>query len=169
MLRSGRVLPALIGASRARDHLVAGLQALRRDDVATLAIDVAQQRDVRGAVGIVFDPLHARRDAFLVALEVDQAVMLLVATTDVTGGDATVVVTATAVALRLEQRRMRRALVQAGRHHADHRATAGRGGFECHQCHGLVPQAEAVITSIDWPSASVTYAFASHRDDPGDS
>src|SRR5690606_1713902 len=28
-----------------------------------------------------------------------------------------------------------------------------------HQCHGLVPQAEAIITSIDWPSASVTYAF----------
>src|SRR3546814_2172782 len=60
----------------ARDHLVAGLQALGRDDVATLAIDVAQQRNVRGAVGIVFDPLHARRDAFLVALEVDDSVML---------------------------------------------------------------------------------------------
>src|SRR3546814_6753786 len=45
--------------------------------------DLAQQRNVRGAVGIVFDPLHARRDTFLVALEVDDVVMLLVATADV--------------------------------------------------------------------------------------
>src|SRR3546814_347196 len=96
----------------ARDHLVAGLQALGRDDVATLAIDVAQQRNVRGAVGIVFDPLHARRDAFLVALEVDDAVMLLVATADVAGGDPAVVVAATGPALLLEQGRMRRTLVQ---------------------------------------------------------
>src|SRR4029079_14567376 len=49
-----------------RDHLLAGLQALGRDDVAALAVDVAQQRDVPGTVRIVFDPLHARRDAFLV-------------------------------------------------------------------------------------------------------
>ena len=125
MLRSGSVLPALIGASRARDHLVAGLQALRRDDVAALAVDIAQQRDVRGAVRVVFDPLDARRDAFLVALEVDDAVVLLVATTDVAGGDAAVVVAATAVALLLQQRSMRRALVQPGREHADHRTTAG--------------------------------------------
>ena len=53
-------------------------------------------------------------DAFLVALEVDHAVMLLVATADVAGGDAAVVVAATGLALLLEQRRMRRALVQAG-------------------------------------------------------
>ena len=96
----------------ARDHLVAGLQALRRDDVAALAVDVAQQRDVRGAVRIVFDALDARRNAFLVALEVDDAVMLLVTTADVAGGDAAVVVTATGLALRLDQRRVRRALVQ---------------------------------------------------------
>src|SRR5690606_11046636 len=113
----------------ARDHLVPGLQALGRDDVAALAVDVAQQRDVRGAVGVVLDPLHARRDAFLVALEVDDAVMLLVATADVAGGDAAVVVAATGPALLLEQRRVRRTLVQVGRHHADHRATAGGGGL----------------------------------------
>ena len=115
MLRSGRRVAGLDRRIRAGDHLVAGLQALRRDDVAALAVDVAQQRDVRGAVRIVLDALDARRDAFLVALEVDQAVMLLVATTDVAGGDAAVVVTATGLALRLEQRRMRRALVQVGR------------------------------------------------------
>src|SRR3546814_144701 len=118
--------------------LVAGLQALGRDDVATLAIDVAQQRNVRGAVGIVFDPLHARRDAFLVALEVDDSVMLLVATADVAGGDPAVVVAATGPALLLEQGRMRRTLVQVGRDHAHRAAAAGGSWFECHQWHRSV-------------------------------
>jgi hypothetical protein len=142
----------------ARDHLVAGLQALRRDDVAALAVDVAQQRDVRGAVRIVFDALDAGRDAFLVALEVDDAVVLLVATTDVTGGDAAVVVAAAGLALLLDQRRVRRALVQVRRHHADHRAAAGRGGLEFINAMGG-SSGLGVMTSIDWPSASVTYAL----------
>ena len=93
-------------------------------------IDVAQQRDVRGAVGIVFDPLHARRNAFLVALEVDDAVMLLVATADVAGGDAAVVVAAAALALLLDQRFQRAALVQAGGGDAHHGAAARRGRLE---------------------------------------
>ncbi len=63
-----------------------------------------------GTVRIVFNPLHTRRNAFLVALEVDDAVVLLVATTDVTHGDAAVVVTTTGLALRVEQRRVRCAL-----------------------------------------------------------
>ena len=58
------------------------LQALGGDDVAALAVGIAQQRDVRGAVRVVFDPLDARRNAFLVALEVDDAVVLLVTTAD---------------------------------------------------------------------------------------
>src|SRR5690606_11050631 len=120
----------------ARDHLVARLQALGGDDVAALAVDIAQQRDVRGAVGVVLDPLHARRDAFLVALEVDDAVMLLVATAHVTGGDATVVVTATGLALRFDERRVRGSLVQVGRHNADRAAATGGRGLELHQWHG---------------------------------
>src|SRR5690606_18813721 len=103
----------------AGDHLVAGLQPLGRDDVAALAVGIAQQGDVRGAVRVVFDPLHTRHDPFLVALEVDQAVVLLVATTHVPGGDAAVVVAAAGLALLFNQRRVRRTLVQLGRDHAD--------------------------------------------------
>src|SRR5690606_8269095 len=88
----------------ASNHLITGLQPLRGDDVATLAIDIAQQRDMRRAIRIVFDPLHARRNAFLVTLEVDDTVMLLVTTTDVTGGDAAMVVAATSLALLFDQR-----------------------------------------------------------------
>src|SRR5690554_8127101 len=110
---------------RTGHHLVAGLQALGGDDVAALAVDVNQQRDVRGAVGVVLDPLHARRDAFLVALEVDDPVVLLVATADVAGGDAPVVVAATGAALLLQQRRVGLTLVQIGRDHADRGAASG--------------------------------------------
>src|SRR6185312_16172839 len=39
----------------ARHQLIADLRALGRDDVAALAVDVAQERDVRRAVRIVFD------------------------------------------------------------------------------------------------------------------
>src|SRR3546814_2369487 len=85
-----------------------------------------------------YTTLFLSRDAFLVALEVDDAVMLLVATADVAGGDPAVVVAATGPALLLEQGRMRRALVQVGRDHAHRAAAAGGSGFECHQWHRSV-------------------------------
>src|SRR5258705_13452902 len=50
-----------------RDHRVADVQALRRQDVALLAVAVVQQHDARGPVGIVLDPRDARRNADLVA------------------------------------------------------------------------------------------------------
>src|SRR5690606_35645263 len=128
------------GADRgvgARDHLVARLRARRGDDVTALAVGVAQAGDVGGAVRVVLDPLDARRDAFLVALEVDQAVMVLVAATDVAGGDAAVVVAAAGLALLLDQRGVRRTLVQVRRDHADRGAAAGGSGLELHQWHGI--------------------------------
>src|SRR3546814_1203114 len=67
-------------------------------------------------------------------------------------------VAATGVGLALDQRRMRAALVQIRGDHTHHGAAARRSGFECHQCHGILPQALA-ITSIVWPSAKRTYAL----------
>src|SRR3954469_21596757 len=55
------------------------LQQPRREDVALLAVGVVQQRDARGAVGVVLDVRDRRRDAVLVgATEVDHAVGALV-------------------------------------------------------------------------------------------
>jgi len=54
---------------------------------------------MRGAVRVIFNALDTAGDAFLVALEVDQAVSLLMTTALVTGGDTAVVVAATGVAL----------------------------------------------------------------------
>ena len=112
MLRIGSVLPALIGASAPRQQRCADFQAARGDDVAALAVGVAHQRDVGGAVRVVLDALDLGRDAVLVAHEVDHAVVVLVTTALVTDRDVAVVVAARVLQLRLEQRRFRLALVQ---------------------------------------------------------
>src|SRR5690606_5794701 len=107
------------------------------------------------AVRIVLDTFDAAGDVFLVALEVDDAVMLLRAAALVARRDAPVVVAASGLRLRLSQRRVRRTLVQAGRDDAHDGATSGGSGFDGNQCHGLLPQARAV-TSMVWPSARRT-------------
>ena len=88
---------------------VALRQSLRRDDVALLAVEVVQQRDVRGAVGVVLDVRDLGVDAVLVvATEVDDAVGALVATALVPGGDAAVRVAAALAVQRANQRLLRR-------------------------------------------------------------
>jgi ribosomal protein L4 len=79
----------------------------------------------RGAVGIVLDALDPAGHAFLVALEVDDAVVLLVPAATVAHGDAPEVVAATGLGLDFGQRRVGVALVQPckGRH-ANHAAAA---------------------------------------------
>src|SRR5687768_6735692 len=141
----------------ARHQLVADGDALGSDDVAALAIGIAQQRDVRGAVGIVLDALDAAGDAFLVALEIDQAVVLLVATTGMTDRDPTMVVATAGLALRLNQRSVRRTLVQV-RVDDPHLGTAARRSrLVIHQCHDLTTYLQALaITSMLWPSARRT-------------
>ena len=62
----------------ARHHGVADGQALRRQDVGQLAVLVLDQRDEGGAVGIVFQTLDRRGLVELAALEIDQAIALLV-------------------------------------------------------------------------------------------
>ncbi len=78
------------------DQLVASNNAFRGDDVTTLAVCIAQQGDVSSTVRVVFDTLDGGWDAiFVVATEVNQTVMLLMTTTNVTSGDAAIVVTTT--------------------------------------------------------------------------
>ena len=96
-------------------QLGANLHALRRNDVAAFAVGVAQQRDVSGAVRVVFDPFDAAHDTVLVAPEVHHAVVMLVTTALVTGRDVTVVVTTGILLLLFEQRCIRRTLVKIRR------------------------------------------------------
>jgi hypothetical protein len=148
MLLSGSVLPTRIGASRPAITWSPILQALRRDDVTALTVDVAQQRDVRGAVRIVFDALDAGGDADLVALEVDDAVMLLVATTDVTRGDAAVVVAATVLPCFSTRPRAARPCAGPASPRGPALRRPAEVGLKCHQCHGSILR--------PWPSRRST-------------
>ena len=68
----------------ARLNNVADLQAVRSEDVALLTVGVVQQGNTAGTVRVVLNGRDLGRHAVLVALEVDDAVLLLVSTTTVT-------------------------------------------------------------------------------------
>src|SRR6187431_2791173 len=104
-------------------------QLVRRDDVALLAVHVVEQRDACGAVGVVLDVSDLGVHAVLViATEVDDAVLALVATADVAGGDATLVVATTGLGQRAEERLLRRRSGDLGEvGHRRAAATRGRG------------------------------------------
>jgi hypothetical protein len=90
---------------------------------------------VRAAVRIVLQALDLGRDTVLVALEVDDPVMLLVPAAVMARGDVAVVVAAGLARLCVEQRVDRAPLVQTGRDDLDVAAPAGGGGFELYECH----------------------------------
>src|ERR1700722_1979136 len=90
---------------RAVLHAVTLLEPLRGQDVALLAVRVVQQRDARGAVGVVLDVRDLGRDAVLVVPpEVDQPVGALVAAALVPDGDPPVDVPAALAVQRADQR-----------------------------------------------------------------
>ena len=66
---------------------VTDLQAVRQEHVALLAVAVEEQPDPGGAVRVVLDRREARRHAELVALEVDPAVVLLLAAAAMADGE----------------------------------------------------------------------------------
>ena len=105
------------------------------DDVTALAIGVAKKSDVGGAVRIILKTLYLGRNAVLVALEVDQTIMLLVPTTLVTGRDTAVVVPAGVLRLAFDQTGERLALVQICVDDLDNGTTAGGGRLYFDECH----------------------------------
>ena len=56
-----------------------------------------------GAIGIVFQALNRCGNGIFCALEIDHAIMLLVTTTNMTGGNPALVVTATSFDFFLQQ------------------------------------------------------------------
>ncbi len=83
--------------------LVAGLQADRSEDVALLAVLVLDESDERGAVRVVLQAQNGGGMSILVALEVDDAVLLLVAAAVMANGDAAVAVAAGILLLAFQQ------------------------------------------------------------------
>ena len=120
----------------AGDHLVADGEALRRDDVGLLAVGVFDQRDEAGAVRIVLQPLDLADDVELAALEVDDAVRLLVAAAAEAHGDAAGVVAAALLGLADGQSLDRLALVEIAAIDDRELAKARRGRLVCLESHG---------------------------------
>src|SRR5262249_49369023 len=91
----------------AADHLVVRLEPFRGEDVGLLAVGVLQQRNTGGAVRVVLDGDDRGPDAVLAALEVDDAVLPLVAAAAEAGADDALVVAAALLGVRLQQRLLR--------------------------------------------------------------
>ena len=115
MLRSGRVLPGLIGESEPLINLHANGRTLGRNNITTLAVGIAQQGQMRAAIWIIFQTFDFRRNTILVATEINDTIMLLVATTLMTNRNAAMMVTASISRLAFQQRCVRRTLVQVRR------------------------------------------------------
>src|SRR5690606_7470019 len=88
-----RVADLDVGLRPGFDH-IAHLETLRRDDVALLAVDVVDERDVRRPVRVVFDRGNFAGNAVLVALEIDDAVFAFMPAALVAGRDFALVVAA---------------------------------------------------------------------------
>src|SRR2546423_2660504 len=106
-LRAGRdvlereaVADAGLGVGSGDDG-VADPQVLRRDDVALFAVLIEKECEARGAVRVVLDCLHRGGDPILVALEVHQPVIPLLAAAAVARGHAALRVSAGVAQLAL--------------------------------------------------------------------
>src|SRR4029079_13011685 len=82
---------------------VAAAQAVGQEHVALLAVAVVEQADPGGPVRVVLDGGDARRHAGLCGLEVEPAIVRLLAAAAMAHGEAALVVPAGAALLGLEQ------------------------------------------------------------------
>ena len=124
-----------VGALAGNDH-IAHIQAVGGQDIALLAVFILDQGDVRGTVGIVFDGQHGSGHIQLLALEIDDAVFLLVAAAMVTDGDAAIAVAAGVFLQRLQQALLRLDLAQStvvGHRHLTAGRRRGLKGFDRHR------------------------------------
>ena len=112
-----------------------GLQADRSQDVALLAVLILDQGDVGAAVGVILQAEHGG-GADLVALEVDDAVLALVAAAAMADGDAAIAVAAGALLQRLGQAGLGLGLLVDAVETGDRHLTAGGSrrlkGFDRH-------------------------------------
>jgi len=91
------------------------------------------------AVRIVFQPFDLGGNVILVALEVDQPIMLFVAAPLMPGSNTAHVVATTLAGLLFEQGSVRPALVQIGIDDLYHETPAGRSRFGLDDWHGILP------------------------------
>ena len=119
------------------DHLVAGLQALRGQDIGQLAVGILHQSDEGGAVRIVFQPLDHADHVELATLEVDLAVQTLGAAAAEADSDTATAAPTAGLGQTLDEGLLRTALVELGLVDQHQAATAGRSRIELFQGHRI--------------------------------
>ena len=82
---------------------------------------------MRTAIRIVLDPLDLALNIILVATKIDDAITALVASAAMSRRDPAIIVTPARTRLFLDQRLVRRTLVQLRRIDLDRKTAAGRG------------------------------------------
>ena len=150
-----------IGAGGGLDG-VTDIQADRGENVAALAVGVLNESDERAAVGVVLKADNSRGVLKLVALEVDNAVLLAVAAALVAHGDAAVAVAACVLLENLGEVLLRLDMLVNSVEAGDSHLSAGRRGrsvsFNRHS--SLPPYAMPSKSSMFLESAlSLTTAF----------
>src|SRR5690606_31494136 len=120
-------VPRLRLRFRSADDRGADLDLVGGEDVALLAVEVVQKRDVGAAVRVVLDRRHLGRHAFLLATpEIDDAVAPLVAAAAEARGDAPPVVASAALLARAKQGLLGTGTGDLGEVRRGHRPTGGR-------------------------------------------
>ncbi len=132
----------------AGDHLVADRQTLRGDDVGLLAVGVFDQRDEARAVRIVLEPLDLGRDVELAALEVNDAVGLLMAAATKAHGDPARVVATALLRPAHGQGLEGLALVELAAVDEGELAQTRRRRIVSFESHGLLSPHKPVVTSM---------------------
>ncbi len=95
------------------DHLVTNRQAFRCDDVPTFAIQIFDQNEIGGPIRIVFQTLDDTRDSDFIPFEIDNPVLLLVTTANMSCGNPTLVISSTVLVLFFDQPAIGLTLVQS--------------------------------------------------------
>ena len=117
-------------------HHIAGLQAVRSQNVGQGIVLVLDQCDISGAVGIVLDALHGGGHLGLQTLEVDHTILPLVSAALVADGDVTIAVATGMLLQGLNQATLRFCLlvhaVEAGNSHV---AAGGGVRLKSLNCH----------------------------------
>jgi len=91
------------GDTRAADDLLTHLDAVRRHDVALLAVGVEQQGDACRAVRIVLNGLYGGRNTIFVSLEIYETIHLLMTATAVPYRHLTTVIAAAGAVFRAQE------------------------------------------------------------------
>ena len=143
-----------------RLHDIADLEAVRREDIALLAVCVIQERNACAAVRIIFNRRDAGGNSVLRALEVDDAIEPLVTAAAMTYGQFALLVAPARLCQANGEGLLRLVRCDLIEGRDRHEASAGRIRLKTLYCHVRTSlSSQPSKNSMVSPGASLTMAF----------